>query len=222
MTERTAAPLLCGFPGCLGDVNDPQPSHASRGCTWSLTTSAFPRTWCSCQRRTWDGRLLPASPKPTALLSSPGGISGSRLSDSTLAGLPLLSSKAKPRAGTHGSPGAHLLPPCPALCSRPAPTSNRSTPQLPSSQLILPSNKFFFFLQDFREFTPHHGYFPWSQPRVNVCIPRVCKQGPGNSCPWGRQGLRDRLALPLATVGSPWGYSPPALTQHPRREGPCF
>jgi len=73
-----------------------------------------------------------------------------------------------PMVPPQGSPAA----PCPALHPRPAPIPNcspPSTPQLPSRQLILPSRN--FFLQDFTEFSPHHGYFPWSQPRVNVCIP---------------------------------------------------
>lgn len=210
MTERTAAPLLCGFPGCLGDVHDPQPSHASRGCTWSLTTSAFPRTWCSCQRRTWDGRLLPASPKPTALLSSPGGISGSRLSDSTLAGLPLLSSKAKPRAGTHGSPGAHLLPPCPALCSRPAPTSNRSTPQLPSSQLILPSNKFFFFFAGFQGIYTSPRIFPL-EPAQGKCLHSPGMQtGPWKLLSLGTPRAKGQACPALGHRGVAVGLQPPS------------
>lgn len=89
----------------------------------------------------------------------------------------------------------------PILSSTPKP----QLPQLPSRRLILHR---IILLGDFREFTPHHGYFPWRQPRVNVHIPWLSKQDPGNSCPRGHQGLRDSSALPLTPAGSPWSHSP--------------
>lgn len=129
-----------------------------------------------------------------------GGISSSWLSDSITAGLTLLSSKAKPHAGTHGPPRAHPLPPHSVLTLKP------QLPQLPSSQLILPLKKILGGFQGI-----------YTSPRIfsletaqGKCSHSLAKQtGPWKLLP---QGTRSS-ALPLTPAGSPWCHSPRAAEQ---------
>lgn len=201
MTAGLRAPLLHGFPRFLGDIPDPQlfPARAALRAG---------------QHQPFPGHSIPASkghgmgdcsqPLASPWPRSPSLVASPAVGSVTVPwqGWPCFLVKPNLMLTATVPPGlTHCHPILPSVPGQP-PSQTTALPQCPSSQLILPS---IFFFQNFREFTPHHGYFPWSQPRVNVCIPWVCKQAPGNSFPWGHQGLRDSHAVPLATAGSPWG-----------------
>lgn len=164
------SPPGCPFPHPSSSVHPPPAQLCGFAASLSQHIPFLPSPWDG-DRSQPPPKLWPCCPSREAAL------------DKALAGLALLSSKDKlPRRcwqrGVWGPPG---LPHCHPLPRAGHPLTAAS-PQLLSGWSILPLNYF----KGLKGIYTSPRIFPWSRPRINVCIPRLGKQGPRNSCPWGQ------------------------------------